>query len=178
MATTGQDERVDESVRLYAEIKSLRAENAELRKQIPQPKVPSGEEEGKQDPPKDQERRRMSIALGEDFGGTSLLDSSLVLIPITTPLSKASVSELVQSFIDAVKLSHGNIKADISDWFKKEFPSSDENPQLKAALDNFQSILIDVAKKLRPLIKMSRIGLGVRLFVIAYVATSIWPLIC
>ncbi|GMH81544.1 hypothetical protein TrVE_jg1074 [Triparma verrucosa] len=179
MATTGQDERVDESVRLQeleAEVETLRAENAELRKQIPQPKVPSGQEEGKQlpqqdQPPsaktKDQERRRMSIALGEDFGGTSLLDSSLALVPITTPLSKASVSELVQSFIDAVKLSHGNIKADMSDWFKREFPSFDGNPQLKAALDNFQSILIDVAKKLRPLIKMSRIGLGVRLFVIA-----------
>ncbi|GMH63707.1 hypothetical protein TrST_g12032 [Triparma strigata] len=176
MAITGQDGRVDESLRrLQTQVKKLRAENAELRKQIP-PQAPSVGEEGKQlpqqdQPPsaktKDQERRRMSIALGEDFGGTSLLDSSLALVPITTPLSKASVSELVQSFIDAVKLSHGNIKADISDWFKKEFPSYDGNPQLKAALDNFQSILIEVAKKLRPLIKMSRIGLGVRLFVIA-----------
>ena len=53
MATTGQYERVDESVRLQAEIKSLRAENAELRKQIPQPQVPSGEEEGKQLPQQD-----------------------------------------------------------------------------------------------------------------------------
>ena len=127
--------------------------------------------------PTDEENRlrRLSLVIGEAFVPFSvIIAGSLGSISITVIIDKAMLVELVESYIGAIKLSSGDVRREMELWFDTNFPSwevssgeGSEDDARKAAMKNVRTILVELAVKLRPMVKMFRIGLGVRLFVIA-----------
>ena len=127
--------------------------------------------------PTDEENRlrRLSLVMGEAFVPLSvIIAGSLGSISITVIIDKAMLVELVESYIGVIKLSSRDVRGEMELWFDTNFPSWEvssgdegEHDAGNAAMKNVRTILVELAVKLRPMVKMFRIGLGVRLFAIA-----------
>ena len=76
---------------------------------------------------------------------------------------------LGESFIDQIKISSANSRMEIENWFDANFPSwgEEEEGLLNDSKGNVRTFMVELAVKLRPMIKMFRIGLGLRLLIIA-----------
>ena len=86
----------------------------------------------------------------------------------TASILRADHEALARSYIKAIMKSSGNTRREIEQWFDDSFLSFvDLGDQGEAAPKNARAFLVVLAVKLHPMVKMFRVGLGVRLFTIA-----------
>ncbi|GMI48645.1 hypothetical protein TrCOL_g10514 [Triparma columacea] len=120
---------------------------------------------------KDTALRRLSIEMGEAFFDTAgkLLPGFLKAKEITEFIASNDWAMLGESFIDQIKISSANSRMEIENWFDANFPSwgEEEEGLLNDSKGNVRTFMVELAVKLRPMIKMFRIGLGLRLLIIA-----------
>jgi len=117
-------------------------------------------------------RRRLSAFLGDTPAAAASLINSMPTGFLHSKsfaqlLSYEEISKLVTSYLNAIKMSNG-IEEAISFWFEKMFPSGDNfelDDIMVNMLDNLKLFLTRLANLIRPLMKMSRIGVAVRIFV-------------
>ncbi|GMI46579.1 hypothetical protein TrCOL_g11094 [Triparma columacea] len=91
---------------------------------------------------------------------------AMLTVAVLTPLTDLEL--LCQSYISAIKKSSFDTRRDIEKWFDANFPSFKESGgRWKTSRKNIRTFLVELAVKLRPMLKMFRVGLGLRLFLIA-----------
>jgi len=144
-------------------------------KSIPRRRVKEDENEGSQTalvvfkPPTEEERqlRRLSIDFEENFIDPSDAPQR-VTRAITGMINKVEWESLAVSYIDMIKASSGNVRREVEEWFGANFKAdSSSSTIVEAARNSFKTCTVELAVKLRPMVKMFRIGLGVRLGVVA-----------
>ena len=109
--------------------------------------------------------KRLSLALGD--AGESIMaamkDGALKNLSLNTVLSESDIRKLSTSFFETVQ-SSSNTKLDVSLWFVKKFPSGQiPGFDSKIPLDNIKAFLCDVGEMMRPVLKMARTGVTVKI---------------
>ena len=92
----------------------------------------------------------------EDYNHISLkqLSSVMAKLPKSTRTEvKAGVALVVEAFINLVKACSGNLEAEVGDFCYEVLPEDNELAK---------ELLIGLAPKIQPSMKLARIGLGVR----------------
>ena len=116
------------------------------------------------------EQRRLSLDLGEpviEFFA-NMFPGFLKNITIITKISSEDMAKLAVSYIEAIEISSMHTREDMTRWFDANFPSLESTDRdFKAAVRNFRVLLTELAVLMRPMIKMFRVALGLRLSVIA-----------
>ena len=150
--------------RLTDHIARLEAESALCADEIPRKRVGGDETEAagpstalvvfKPPTEVERQRRRLSIEFGETFISPS--DAPLrVMRAVTGAINKMEWEEIAVSFIDTIKASSGDVTREVGEWFDANFPiDSSSRGMVRAARDNFKTCLVEVAVKLRPMVKV------------------------
>lgn len=118
---------------------------------------------------RDEKVRRMSLDVGENFFDHSgkLLPGFLKVKQINEEIAPEDLAVLAQSFLDAVKMSSGDTRTDIERWFDANFPASEKSEgEMDITMLNIKTFLMEESVKLRPMVKMFRLSLGARLFIV------------
>ena len=92
-------------------------------------------------------------------------------LSLATPniFNNTNLDDLFLSFTDAVKLSTDNIQEEMELWFDNQFPKfvAQGDEKMKIVVANVREMLVKFAKSMRPMIKMSMIGVGCRLLMMS-----------
>ena len=121
--------------------------------------------------------RRMSLAIGEPLYDTSgkPLPGFLKFMAISDVIPAIDLAALAESYVDTIKMSSGAIQREIENWFDANFPTWREESGSLNVKKNVRTFVVELAIKLRPMVKMFRIGLGMRL---QRHLTSTWRRMC
>ncbi|GMH90165.1 hypothetical protein TrVE_jg8105 [Triparma verrucosa] len=129
------------------------------------------EEEFEEEEKKFDQRRRMSNFLGDSSAAmanalvASMPTSMLQAKSFAQALLEKEISSLVRSYLTTIKLSNKAEDA-VNVWFDKKFPNGDKyDAVMTNVLANIKRFLTALAKIIRPLMKMSRIGVATRVFI-------------
>jgi len=92
-------------------------------------------------------------------------------LSLATPnvFSDGILDGLFLSFTDAVKLSTDDIQTEMELWFDNQFPKfvAQGDEKMKVVVANLREMFVKFAISMRPIIKMSRIGVGARLLMMS-----------
>ena len=122
--------------------------------------------------------RRMSLLLGDNNDG-KMVENMEVQASHAMTLGLMTVDDiktLSKSYITCIKLSGVDVGDNVTTWFQRVFPSREEEEEEEAEnhqtkrrrasenrSNNILMFLIQLAKTIRPVLKMSRIGVAVRI---------------
>jgi hypothetical protein len=118
-------------------------------------------------------RRRSSITGLNDLSFAENFDTNSYLNKLSLAtkgvFDNGRLRELVQSYIDAVTLSSGDVRTDLGFWFDRTFPIkyNADDTMMANIMSNLRELFCEFGVKLRPLIKMARWGVGLRLIILA-----------
>ena len=114
--------------------------------------------------------RRLSILLG-DAGLEALCtalqpDDSLRHRSYAAPLEAKIFNELAASYLDAIRLSN-TVSEAVAIWFDNTFPQKLDGSEVSMdiVLANIRHLLVAIGALLRPALRMSRIGFGMKILV-------------
>ena len=110
--------------------------------------------------------RRLSIAFG-DAGNflSAMAEGVLQKVSLNVELSPVALMKLAITFIQTIQAGSDTV-GDLTTWFDKKFPNGDiPGVDNKAQQKNLKNFLCQLGKKLRPMCKMARIGLSIKLVI-------------
>jgi hypothetical protein len=124
--------------------------------------------------------RRVSLAIGEPLYDTSgkTLPGFLKSKAISDVIATIDLAALAESYVDTIKMSSGAIQREMENWFDANFLTWREESGSLNVKKNVRTFVVELAIKLRPMVKMFRIGLGMRLFTLQLHLTSTWRQMC
>ncbi|GMH55740.1 hypothetical protein TrLO_g4499 [Triparma laevis f. longispina] len=113
------------------------------------------------------EQRRLSVFLGDnsELQANLLKDMKSSILhakSFASALLDVDIKVLVKSFLNAIKLSNV-IEDDVEVWFNKIFPTLNVDEKMQNVLDNTKLFLQNLAKLIRPMMKLSRFGVAGRI---------------
>ncbi|GMI39967.1 hypothetical protein TrCOL_g2008 [Triparma columacea] len=171
-------EVVEENRLLREEIRLLKEENRKLKAGDSLPvEVPQDNDEeitpaivpSEEDREVEVKLRRASLAIGEPLYDTSgkSLPGFLKTKAISDVIATIDLAALAESYVDTIKMSSGAIQREMENWFDANFLTWREESGSLNVKKNVRAFVVELAIKLRPMVKMFRIGLGMRLFTVA-----------
>lgn len=92
----------------------------------------------------------------------------LKMISIIEKITKEEMGELAGSFVNAVKMSSRNTRAEMEKWFDSCAPYAEgQSMEVNEAQENLKTLLVELSIRERKMVKIARYGLGGRLFAVA-----------
>ena len=113
---------------------------------------------------------RRDSNLGEVFGFSRVCQMALYDRFLFS--NKDVLTILATSFLHCITMSSVDPERDVREWVVVSFPGRHEpgDEQMVVLYENVTVLLCKLAVLLRPVMKMSRVGVGLKLFIVAFLS--------